>query len=160
MSAGCLFTDGTYVLAGLQIKNEKPILSGFGGKQEEFDECSIDTAIRETLEELFGLDSVPQELVQYLMKNYIPRSQFTQTNYLVLVYTFEDLADFLQISKGFGIQSPLYPVLPTDLLSLLFTRKPQDSSEICSLALLPISADMNLCPHFLKDLKMLSQNSS
>jgi hypothetical protein len=52
MSAGCLFTDGAHVLAGMQ----KGQLNGFGGKRENREPIYI-TAWRETLEELFGICS-------------------------------------------------------------------------------------------------------
>ena len=156
MSAGCLFTNGTTVLAGLQAKNGKLVLSGFGGKKEPTDECIIDTAIRETLEELFHIQP-PVELVRYIMIHYIPRNQFQNGDYTFFVYTFEDLSDFLHICIGFGIASPFYTVFPKDILSLIIYRKKIEDAEVKELALLPTNTFDSICEYFKSDLTMLSK---
>jgi hypothetical protein len=156
MAAGCLFTDGKTVLAGLQEKNEKLVLSGFGGKIEETDETIVDAGIREALEELLHIQP-PAELVRYLMVHYIPRNSFKNGDYTVFVYGFDDLIDFLHICLGFGVSSPLYDVFPKDLLSLLLNRKILLESEVRQLALLPVCEGVEFCEYFLSDLKMYSR---
>ena len=156
MAAGCLFTNGSYVLAGFQTKNDKVILSGFGGKIEESDNCEIDAAIRETLEELFHLQTVSKELIHYLMIHYIPRNQFQNGDYHVYVYDFLDLADFLQICVGFGVSSPLYDVFPRCLEELILKRKILSEAEVTHLTLLPLTSDLEICPYFQSDLKIVS----
>lgn len=157
MAAGCLFTDKKYILAGFQTKNEKTILSGFGGKIEESDDCEIDAAIRETLEELFHIQNVSKELIHYIMVHYIPRNQFKNGDYHVYVYDFLDLADFLQICVGFGIHSPLYEVFPKCLEDLILKRKILPEAEVQQLLLLPVSTEIEICPYFQSDLKILAQ---
>lgn len=156
MAAGCLFTDKRYVLAGFQTKNEKVILSGFGGKIEDSDDCEIDGAIRETLEELFHIQNVSKELIHYLMVHYIPRNQFQNGEYRVHVYDFLDLADFLQICAGFGVKSPLYDVFPRCLEDLILKRKIVSEAEVQNLILLPLASDLEICPYFQSDLKILA----
>ena len=51
-AAGSVFTDSKIILAGYQPRKKKPFISGIGGKREE-GESYMDTAIRETVEELF-----------------------------------------------------------------------------------------------------------
>lgn len=157
MAAGCLFTDKKYVLAGFQEKNGKHIISGFGGKIEETDECQIDTAIRETIEELFHVQEVPKELIKYLMIHYIPRNHFQNGDYRVFIYDFLDLADFLHICLGFGIQSPLYDVFPKSLEALILHRKIVPEAEIKQLVLLPLFSALEICPYFQSDLALLSK---
>lgn len=160
MAAGCLFTNGTHILAGLQTKEDREVLSGFGGKIEPTDLCIVDTAIRETLEELLGLSEIPYDVIHHIMVNYIPRNQFKTGDYSVFVYTFEDLEDFLRIAKGFGLQSPLYDSMPGDFSSLLFKRKALPESEVRQLAVLPLTANQALCPWLLSDLQNYLQKLS
>ena len=51
-----MFTDGIRVLAGRQNKSGK--IGGFGGKSHG-GESRTETALRETIEELFGILDVP-----------------------------------------------------------------------------------------------------
>lgn len=157
MAAGCLFTDGKHVLAGFQEKNGKLVISGFGGKIEETDECSIDAAIRETLEELFHIQNVSKDLIRHLMIHYIPRNYFKNGDYQVYVYDFMDLSDFIHISIGFRIESPLYDVSPKCLEDLILRRKIIEGAEIKQLVLLPVSSNLEICPYFQSDLIILSK---
>lgn len=157
MSAECLFTDKKYILAALQEKNGKLVLSGLGGKKEETDECIIDTAIRETLEELFHIHDIPSHIVKYLMIHYIPRNQFINGDYHVLVYDFYELSDFLHICQGFGLKSPLYESFPRTINDLILRRKILPEAEVKQLALLPFIQGLELCKHFASDIDMLSK---
>jgi len=158
-AAGCLFIDTKTkkTITGLQEKNGKMILSGFGGMIEPTDECVIDAAIRETLEELFHIQPVPNEVVKYIMINYIPRNQFQNGDYHVLVYDFLDLADFCQICHGFQLTSPLYDTFPKNLSELILDRKILAEAEVKQLVVLPFVTDLELCKNFQSDLKLFSQ---
>lgn len=155
MAAGCIFTDGKYVLSGLQEKNDHLVLSGFGGKKEEADESDLHTALRETLEEFFHLNPFPADIVDYLFRRYIPRNTLKNGDYTVFVYDFADLHDFLHICKGFGVQSPLYTDFPTRLMDLILFRKIDKEAEIRQLAILPADPEFQICHHFLSDLTLL-----
>lgn len=156
-AAGCIFTDKRFVLAGFQKKKEKMVLSGFGGMVEPTDENVVDAAIRETLEELFHLQEVPKDVIKYLMVNYIPRNQFKNGDYQVFVYDFLDLADWLHICKGFGLQSSLYDTMPSSLLNLIMNRKDVEGAEVGRLCLLPVNDTFEFCPHFQSDLRLLAR---
>ena len=154
-SAGCLFTNGQYILAGLQIKNGHKIISGIGGRCEE-DEDSIHNAIRETIEELFEIYDVP-EVIDEILIHYIPRRFITNNTYTILVYTFEDLLDFVKIIESYHLYSPIYETFPKSMEDFLLKRTPTPSSEIKALVLLPNDVEMSLDPLFLSDLVLLNQ---
>jgi len=142
--AGSVFTNGTHVLGGYQPRKRKPFISGIGGKKEA-SETYKDTAIRETLEEMFEFDSIPKELIRELGEKIIPNKVVQNGSYIMVVYTFENLEEMLKIIKQHKLMSPLYDIIPTTLLDLIFTRKlVYDSKnvfykpEISHLAILPV----------------------
>ena len=63
-SAGILFTTDNTVFVGYKIVNDNWQISGFGGKRNE-DETYIQTAIRETLEELYEAP-ITKETIEYV----------------------------------------------------------------------------------------------
>lgn len=153
---GCLFTNGTHVLAGLQTKHGLQMISGFGGKALE-NEDSLHAAMRETIEELFEIFDAPMAIDEILM-NFIPRKFLHNGDYTILVYDFHDLHDFMLILAGHHLQSPLYQTFPMTFEELLLKRQPREQSEIQSLALLPFDATMQLDSLFLSDLVLLAKN--
>jgi len=141
MSAGILFTNNTHVLAGYQLinkhnKQDEKVLSGFGGKKEN-DETDIQTAIRETLEELFEIN-VTDFLVSFIEKILIPRKIIIQNNYTLFIFNFDDLLVILNVIKFNDLASKLYDVIPLTLTDLILNRKHYHESEISELSLLPI----------------------
>lgn len=155
-NAGCLFTDGIYVLAGLQVKNGNRLLSGFGGGGLA-DEDVIHTALREMVEELFEIYDIP-EVIEEIFIHFIPRRFVDNDSYTILVYDFEDLLDFCKVLKGNHLTSPVYEIFPTSLEELMFKRYPGESTEIQRLALLPFDSEMILDKHFLKDIELVQKN--
>ena len=91
------------------------------------------------------------------MVHYIPRNCFNNGDYRVYVYDFFDLSDFIHISLGFGIRSPLYGVFPKSLEALIIQRKILSEAEIKQLALLPLFSGLEICPYFQSDLTILSK---
>lgn len=155
-SGGCIFTDNTYVLAGLQVKKERKLLSGFGGMALENEE-SITAALRETVEELLGLFDVP-DIIDDLFLHCMPRHFFQNGTYLLLKYTFQDLEDILRIIQAYNVPSPYYTRFPLTIQELLFTRKKDQTAEIKSLALLPLEDGIQLDNAFLSDIALLLKN--
>ena len=153
---GCIFTDKSYVLAGLQVKNEQKLISGFGGMALEQEE-SIHAALRETVEELVGLFDVPQ-IIDELFLHCMPQRFFQNGPYLLLQYSFEDLEDMLKIIRGYNVQSPYYATFPLTVQDLLFHRKKDKEAEIQALALLPLEDGMQLDNAFLSDIALLLKN--
>lgn len=142
-AAGSVFTDGRLILAGYQPLKRSPTISGIGGKKEE-GEAYIETAIRETIEELFEVSDIPKSLIADI-KTVTPQRIIQNGKYIMIVYNFADLEEILKIVKKHKISSPIYDKMPVNLMDLLFNRKliysnpdPFWKPEISHLSLLPV----------------------
>jgi hypothetical protein len=160
-SAGCMFFNDQFVLAGYQPRKQKPFLSGLGGKREGEETYDI-TALRETIEELFELQTVPLEWITAIQEKVPSKGTVKNGDYIIVLYSFEDLQQILQILQEKGAVSELYSEFPVNLQSLLFHRKQlQYPAEISHLALLPFvnhSSDTPFVSHsFVKDMRLLHQ---
>lgn len=134
-AAGCFFTDGRLFLAGYQPNKKRPCISGIGGSKKK-GELPQQTALRETLEELFHVKKVPKELVDRLQ---ILPTKITQNgSYMMYIYTFKQLEEILGLCLAAGIESPLYTSIPQTLSDLLLHRKHNKKAEISHLCLLPL----------------------
>jgi hypothetical protein len=147
MSAGCLFTDGEHVLAGLQ----RGQLNGFGGKGEEGEPVYV-TAWRETLEELFGFctDTLLYEVITFIRYSAV----LEDPSYTCYVYTFMDLEKVLSIIRKYHMPSPFYRRFPRNISELIFLRTAV-YSEVGALALLPLHSDLHVAPEFQSDILAL-----
>lgn len=159
-AAGCFFTDERYVLAGYQQTKSTPKLSGIGGAKLQ-GETPTQTALRETIEELFDIPTkrVPRGLIQELEANVPPRRIVQNNSYSLVCYTFEDLEAILVILGSRRLTSNLYDTFPRNLYELLFLRKIRKEAEISHLALLPFVEHAGryplVCPLLLADMKLL-----
>jgi hypothetical protein len=151
-NAGCLFTNYNHVLSGYQPKKKIPFISGFGGKKLSY-ETIIETAIRETIEELFDINYVPFELI-YRIKKINPTKVIMQDNYLLFVYSFEQLLDILHISKEI-ISTYIYLSFPTTIPDLIFNRITNNKSEVSQLCLLPYTKNIKIDPIFILDINLI-----
>ena len=159
LAAGCIFTDGNLILAGYQPTKEAPIISGLGGKREG-DEFLEETAIRETVEELFEIHTLPTGLVQRIEKECIPGKVLQNGAYGIIVYNFKDLEKFLRICRSYKLVSPLYTKFPRTLDQLLFGRVVGSNSvEVTHLALLPVVSQQVIDPSFIEDIESLIKNT-
>lgn len=157
MGAGCVFTDGRHILAGYQPHKKRPGITGIGGHKEGT-ETYLETAYRETLEELFHVSQLPVGLLARLVQTMRPRNYKMKKGYVMLFFNFEDLLQLLTISRKHGLRSPLYARWPKTLLELLQLRGSDLKAEIASLCLLPVvhhggkSKDF-VNPYFIQDLR-------
>lgn len=137
-AAGCFFNDDRYFLAGYQQTKATPRISGIGGAKNP-GETPVQTALRETLEELFDLPQklIPRELLEELETFVPPRRVVQNHSYFLVCYTFEDLETMLMILGKVYTDTPLYDTFPRTITDLLFQRKIKKESEISHLALLP-----------------------
>jgi hypothetical protein len=135
-TAGCVFTDGTYMLAGYQPNKNQPRISGLGGKALN-GESYITAAIRETLEELFEINPAPL-IIQDIQMYLIPQRTIQNESHTMLEYSFEDLHCMLDILRTHQIQSPLYNTMPKNITELIFRRNINPKAEVSHLALLPM----------------------
>ncbi len=138
-AAGCMFLNPTHILVGLHTPNmtsSQVKISGIGGKRENT-EVWYETAIRETVEELFHVNEVPPSLITELLV-IEPLSVFFQNEpeYATIVYSLKQLPRFLEICKKW-IQSPIYTTFPQTLTELLETRQRKRDAEIMQFILWP-----------------------
>jgi len=150
--AGVLFTNGTHVLAGYQPNKKRPCITGIGGSREPC-ETFLQTALRETVEELLNVKEVSSQLICKLSDSLNPLSVFSDKGYATVVYTFEQLKTFLIILKEHGIVTSLYEEFPLTLEDLVFKRKNNKEVEIKQFAVLPLECSQ-ISKEFLKDLQM------
>ena len=163
--AGCLFTNGEVVLAGYQKKRGDIVITGLGGKREE-DESYIDTALRETVEELFHVKEVPPKLIGALKTHMKPVSVRGKEVpgwgvYVMVIYTFEDLEILLKYAERSSIRTSLYDRFPKTVSDLLLERRTGQSSsapEIPYLSIVPLDPDYAnapIQPEFLEDMEAI-----
>lgn len=158
-AAGSVFTDGKLILAGYQPKKRKPFISGIGGGKEP-GETYRDTALRETLEELFEFKEIPEKLKQDIHTSVIPEKLVQSNTYIMVVYNFQNLEKMLSLVKKHKMVSPLYDTIPTTLFDLMFKRKLNiGSPELSHLALLPLVKHSPGIPfvdgYFIEDMPLL-----
>jgi hypothetical protein len=156
--AGAIFTNGTHILAGYQPNKKRPFISGIGGQMEKA-ETFIETAIRETIEEILDVKVVPPKLIYDVINGVKWKKTMKNGSYWIVIYTFEDLFNILKISAIHLKTSPIYKKIPTNLEELLFKRIPWKKSEISQLCLLPVVGHPENSPfvdnNLLKDIILL-----
>jgi hypothetical protein len=134
MSSGIVFKSETHVLMGYQP--DKHMISGIGGKPIG-NETPIETAFRETIEELFGIQP-SSTLIEVLVDNFGFRPELKNGSYTMFVYTIDELLRFLCVVKSHSGPSPYYTTFPTSLDSLLFDRRTPPNVEVIHLCMVPI----------------------
>lgn len=157
IGAGCLFTNGKHVLAGSQKKNGEFIISGIGGTRESGE--TFDTnAIRETVEELFDISNVDATLIKKIYDTLHPKDRFVHGGYGVLVYDFDQLVTMMQIIKDHSTDaSPAYNIFPSRVDELILKRVSREESEIDTLYLLPVTANLRTDKYFLQDIDRITK---
>ncbi len=161
--AGCMFTNGTTLLAGYQKKKGKSIISGLGGSRQG-EETFMETALRETIEELFDIEDIDPVFLEKLTKFLRPRDViFMEVEdwgiYITVIYSYSDLEkllDFTHKSKSVK-RSSLYKTFPDTICKLLLNRIIPTGSppEITHLTLVPLDstiANATISPDFLEDI--------
>lgn len=151
-AGGCFFTDGTYILAGYQKK--KGTISGIGGARLP-GESFVQTALRETVEELFDISTIQRKVLEDLEIYVPPRKILQNRSYSLLLYSFEDLEMILRILSNHRVRSKLFDTVPQTVSDLLFKRKVNPNAEISHLALLPCIESLEVCPLLLTDVKII-----
>ena len=150
-SAGCLFLENNTALCGYAPKYGT--YTGFGGKSLH-GELPIETAIRETLEELYGIN--PSKKIIYDLVNLLKQYPFDERKgYYFLICSFEDIGIFYRILQKHSVTSPYYKELPTDIDELIKNRLPDFEAEIYDLSIKPIDSD-EIHRYLKRDLARLS----
>ena len=156
--AGTIFTDGKLILAGYQPHKRVPFITGIGGSKYE-NETYLETAIRETLEELFEFETIPQALLYEIQFTVPPKRTLQNKNYSMVVYTFTDLETILGLFCKYELTSKVYDEIPKTLFDVLFRRNTCETAEISHVCILPFVAHRSNRPfvdkHFVKDIQLL-----
>jgi hypothetical protein len=156
-AAGCIFTNGTHVLAGLQKKN---MISGIGGSRKD-GELYFTTAIRETIEELFDINLSANMLNK--IKSYLSEQKvFMNGAYVCIQCSFEDLEEIAFILSVEKLQSPLYEEFPLTVADIIMKRNVTGNSaaEVQELYLLPLKNNYTVDRQFLADIRKCINNTA
>ncbi len=118
-----MFVGDRTFLAGMQRKQGQLTISGFGGRSL-LNEHWRATAFRETVEEIFHITDVPSQLLKAL-ESVMPQQillQNTPVKYITLVYTYDQLRQFLHICKKYLRASPHFTRFPQSAEDLVHNR--------------------------------------
>ena len=153
--AGCLFTDGKVSLAGYNHK--KRFIGGFGGKRELSDADYLDTAFRETIEELleWEVDADMLHKVRICMPKPLKEVYNNKYSYVTIVYTFDTLKMFLGILDKMRIISKMYQKFPTTLEQLILGRYPLLNAEITTIGVMPVAPRAIIDNTYRADLRVI-----
>jgi 8-oxo-dGTP pyrophosphatase MutT (NUDIX family) len=129
VGAGCLFIQSSFALAAYTPKLKK--WSGIGGLINPNESLRY-TAIREMLEELFGLEP-SEEVIRDC--DYVLRmvKLVVRNNYGILTVSFDDYILIAKVLVYNKIVSPYYKTIPMNFVDLINERCPLDSAEITEL---------------------------
>jgi hypothetical protein len=152
--AGCFFTNKQLVLAGYQQNKADPSISGIGGAKKP-GELFQETAFRETLEELFHVETFPTGLLQAIEFSLTPESIVQNGTYLMIVFNFKDLETLLRICKYYRLKSPIYQQFPVTLKDLVFNRETDPGAEISHLTLIPMAKGVHVDKYFVQDIGLI-----
>jgi 8-oxo-dGTP pyrophosphatase MutT (NUDIX family) len=132
--------------------------SGFGGKRRD-SETAWQTALREVIEELFGL-RVKKDVLHSLVEKITPMEFFQNGTYVCFVCPLHIVFELATYLEGFGYKSPFYIKFPISVYELLESRNYEsvDRVEITDLTLLTVSAEL-LDPHYKSDLVFRSKST-
>jgi len=152
--AGCLFTNKQLVLAGYQQNKSDPSISGIGGAKLP-GELYQETAFRETLEELFHVNTFPDGLLKAVETALIPESIVQNRTYIIIVLNFQELDKMLKICKYYRLKSPIYSQFPLTLKDLVFNRESDATAEISHLTLIPMTKSIHIDKYFTEDIGLV-----
>ena len=115
---------------------DKQMISGIGGKPIG-NETPIETAFRETIEELLGLQP-SKSLIDVLVDNFGFKPEVKNGSYTMFIYTIDELMRFLCVVKSHSGPSPYYANFPTSVENLVYDRRTPLGVEVSHLCMVPI----------------------
>ena len=149
--AGILFTNEKVFLAG--YKSFKGHITGIGGKQKE-GESLFATAIRETIEELFGIKEVTKTSLAFLEKTVQYYKTIENKGYTHFLCSFDEMEIFLNLISITFEKLYYYDEFPKTLADLLLKRKNTERAEISHLCILPYVEDSRIARHLISDINL------
>lgn len=158
-SAGILFTTDNTVFVGYKIVNDNWQISGFGGKRNE-DETYIQTAIRETLEELYEAP-ITKETIEYVERRLKITKVINNNGYILVICTLNRINDFILAALNSVLYTPMYEKLPYTVALLIGERKQLFYAEFHYLAFLSVNMiisewpPVEIDPNLISDMKYI-----
>lgn len=147
--AGIMFTDKNLVLAGYNKLQDH--ITGFGGKKKR-EEKPYETALRETIEELFEIHSLSDEQIKEICNKIVFDNLIAYKSYSLFIMSFNDLDNIIKILKSYNLKSKIYEEFPNNISDLILKRKYYDRSEFDSIIIIPFSDEVHVKPELLKDI--------
>jgi hypothetical protein len=152
--AGMIFDNGSTILCGYEPPKKHPALYGIGGKRETTDANYRETAAREMLEEMFGLQTIPRNILQRVLV-IVPQEETMVDGYVMLRYRFSDLVCMMLTLRD--QKSPFYRTMPVTVSDLVLGRRllnhPVETSHLCLLPM--ISPAPNVSEDLADDIRRL-----
>jgi hypothetical protein len=152
--AGIFFTNGSIFLAG--VKRETGLIIGIGGKKEG-SELPYQTAVRETLEELFEFEFIPEELITMLCRILKFDNVIGSPNYTTFIMDISDIEVIIGSLTLFDLKSKVYKEIPSSFMQLILSRKITDSCEISKLLILPIECEFKIDSCLNEDIQLFKK---
>ena len=100
-------------------------------------ETPIETALRETVEEMFGLHP-KRKLMEILLTVFTGRELVKNGSYTMFLCSMTDLELFMMTVKDNSDGSPYYKKFPKTLDDLLFERRTPLGVEVSHLCMVPL----------------------
>lgn len=137
-----------YALCGLTPKLEK--FSGIGGKPEP-GESILQTAFREAVEELYGINP-SNDLLLDLTRAFSSNKLLERNRYYYVLLSFIDVVSLNAIVFMHHPTSPYYKTPPSSILDLVLNRYVTEDAEITELSLKKYGIGLtSLDTEFIKD---------
>ena len=129
-AAGVMFLRNNYdTLMGFTPKHSH--YSGFGGMREP-EESILMTALREAVEELYGIRP-DVELLDELVDRFSENPRYERDGYLFILIWFDEYPEFADIVRFHARRSPYYERFPKSIKSLVRKRRTVADMEITHL---------------------------
>lgn len=146
--AGIMFTDKNLVLAGYNKLQDH--ITGFGGKKKR-EEKPYETALRETIEEMFEI-YLSDEQIKEICNKIVFDNLIAYKSYSLFIMSFNDLEYIINILKSYNLKSKIYEEFPNNISDLILKRKYYDRCEFDSIIIIPYSYEFHVKPELLKDI--------
>jgi len=129
-AAGVMFLRNNYdTLMGFTPKRSH--YSGFGGMHEEGESILV-TALREAVEELYGIHP-DDELLDELVDRFAENPRYERDGYLFILIWFDEYPELADIVRFHARRSPYYERFPKSIKSLVRKRRSVADMEITRL---------------------------
>jgi hypothetical protein len=148
--AGILFTNKNYALAGYNSRKER--ITGIGGKKQGF-ELPYETALRESIEEIFELEFLTSSMLRQLSEKVTFDTCFSNGEYTTFIMSFDDLEVLIRTVCQFNVKSIVYDSIPQTINELILFRKPNPNAELKWLMLVPLERTMKFSSSLLFDIE-------